>query len=90
MEALRHLPAFTKNRCCDLTGQQVRGPASWQTSVWSEHEKLSAAQVPGRDSGPLWYLLYSLLFFETFVHLYTAEISAGRGGNTSDLKKKVT
>lgn len=26
VEALRHLPAITENRCCDLTGQRARGP----------------------------------------------------------------
>lgn len=60
-----NLPAITKNRCCDLTGQQVRGPALCQASVWLVPEKLSTAQVPGRDSVSLFNLILRLLLFET-------------------------
>lgn len=65
-----NLPAITKNRCCDLTGQQVRGPALWQASVWLVPERLSTAQVPGGDSLSLLNLILRLLLFETLFWLY--------------------
>lgn len=43
VEALRHLPAITQNRCCDLTGQQARGPALWQTSSGQSSRALHRA-----------------------------------------------
>lgn len=36
-------------------------------AVWLVPEKLSAAQVPGRGSGSLWYSIFSLLLFETLL-----------------------
>lgn len=46
---LRHLPAITENRCCDLTGQRARGPRFMANIrvVWVA-VKLSTAHVPGR------------------------------------------
>lgn len=51
-------------------GSEWEAPALWQTSVWLVPEKQRAAQVPGRDSGYLWYSIFSLLLFETlFFHM---------------------
>lgn len=46
--ALRHLPAITQNRCCDLTGQQARGPC-FMANI-TGFAKPSASQTPGRSS----------------------------------------
>lgn len=46
--ALRHLPAITQNRCCDLTGQQARGPC-FMANI-SGFARPSGSRTPGRAS----------------------------------------
>lgn len=75
---LRHLPAITENRCCDLTGQRARGPRFMANIrvVWVP-AKLSTARVPGR--GCFWLFGTPDLYFTgLFCHISSLEQADGQ------------
>lgn len=72
---LRHLPAITENRCCDLTGQRARGPRFMANiRVVSVPVKLSTAHVPG--TGFLGTL--NIYFTGLFCYLSSLEQAEGQ------------